>query len=234
MPNDQATRQEQKQRRELRREQRENLPEAELDVNQGQTSAGAGEDERKRALYQRQQKARMKEGLSTAFTQAKKAGQAAATAKEAGEAVAAGAASGGAGAAVSLVKSEAKRMAQETVQRLRKEGVGALPKIAGQVGGERLLDVLWSSLFTPAFPFCLLALNVYAFLSSGIILPELSKNLAPFALYPRLLPESLGRLSGIIALLLLDLLLFAALLLLIVLIYYLTHPVEGLMDLFVF
>lgn len=120
---------------------------------------------------------------------------------------------------------------KKATQKLKSSGAS---NVASQQASSVLLNTLWSSLFSffGFFP-ALLGLNIYFFISIGfldIIFSGLSKKLAPFGFFNKVMPKGLSKLLGIIILLFSDLL---ALVILIIIVFFivmlvtaLTQPVE--------
>ena len=189
------------------------------------------EQERKRELYQQQQKARLSNSLHERPSLKENIKQAKEM-KETAE-IAAGAAGGAAG----VVAAAGKVVAKKVTKTVMKEGVQGLAKMAGEEGGEHILNALWISLFTltPLALLSLVTLHIYALASSGIlnmIWPDISKKLAPFGLYNRILPFGLGKILGIIVLVAVDILILIIILIIIALLYFMTNPIEGFKDLY--
>ena len=191
------------------------------------------EQARKRELYRQQQKARIGSSLPKKPS-AKGLKQGIGQAKQAKEMVqiAAGAAGGPVGVTAAVGKVEGKKIAKAVA----KGGVKSLTKVASQQGSQAVLDALWNSIVQPLFILNLIALNIYALASSGIlnaIWPGVSKKLAPFGYQTKMLPFGLGQILGIIVLITLDILTFVIIVIIIALLYYATHPTKGFMDIFV-
>lgn len=120
---------------------------------------------------------------------------------------------------------------KKATQKLKSSGAS---NVASQQASSVLLNTLWSSLFSffGFFP-ALLGLNIYFFISIGfldIIFSGLSKKLAPFGFFDKVMPKGLSKLLGIVILLFSDLLALVILLIIaffvVMLVTALTQPIE--------